>query len=867
MVGERPFQIKLPGLVQLLAQNLYAEPDVFLREMIQNAHDSIRRRAVIAQEQGDSEPPPPRIRITLDRAQREIRIDDNGAGLTGSEIDEFLSTIGSSGTDELRRRIIAGDHARTVELIGQFGIGFLSAFIVADTVTMVTKASNHDALVWESHGGQGYTVTPGQRDHSGATVTLHLRPEHTRYLDSGLLKRIIRAYADFIGIPVYVNDDQDPANAVTAPWHRSFSTPEERRSAHADFWVRKFADDIPLHVFAIDEAFQQSGTSRPGGSEVGQVRGVLAITERRSPYAGARGTVDIYVNRMFVAAANRDVLPPWAKFLQGVVECNELTPNAARDNVVRNAALADVQQVLGEIIVRELADLSRSDRRRFIEIMRWHSYDLLSMSLQPEHESFFYAVADMIPLESDQGPITVADYLGSAATNGSSAHIAYYITERSSLNQYLLLSKAKGIRVFTCDEPLAEQFLKRYAKTWPDRLQLKRLDAAGAETIFEAVPADEAAKFADLEQAYALIFTDHSVVAKADRFQPAELPAVLTESRDNQNRMKMIEIAEDVVLPTSIRKIVSGFLDEQREPLTLHLNTRNPTIRRLTDRPTLRDEVSRHALIALYNNALMLSARTQPAGAVGGLFEQYNQVIELMLAMAEEKVRLEGEIEAGRTELSALRGGDQLKQDPYVSCFVAMPFGDARATEIYKQICGVLEDQPYYWRVVRADDDVERPGLWSNLKAKLLRAHFFIAILTEKMNPNVMIEIGRMEALERALLVLRDQAAPPPPADLQGLLYEDLRETGPGLRSEVAEALSRQQVVQTLRGQDRYLSVTVLVRAGLHDTAAREISRRHPTWRGFLAADPQAIANQVGITRYMVEGVQQAIATWENPEI
>jgi molecular chaperone HtpG len=145
-VAERTFQIQLEGLIQLLAQNLYADPDVFLREMIQNAHDSIKRRAELAAERGETDLPAPRIQVVVDRAAQTIEICDNGCGLSAEEIDDYLSTIGRSGTAELRQRIVEADRSRTVELIGQFGIGLLSAFIVAERVAIVTRAAGHEAL-------------------------------------------------------------------------------------------------------------------------------------------------------------------------------------------------------------------------------------------------------------------------------------------------------------------------------------------------------------------------------------------------------------------------------------------------------------------------------------------------------------------------------------------------------------------------------------------------------------------------------------------------------------------------------------------------------------------------------------------------
>lgn len=635
MAEERTFQIQLEGLIQLLAQNLYADPDVFLREMIQNAHDSITRRAELAAERGEPDPPSPRIQVVADPDAQQIRIHDNGSGLTRDEIDGYLSTIGRSGTNELRQRIAAADRTRTVELIGQFGIGLLSAFIVAERVTVVTKAAGHDALAWQSTGGRNYQVEPAERTQVGTTVTLQVSPAHSRYLERGRLESIIRTYADFIGMPVYVNDDADPANAVNAPWHRKYPTENDRDLAYRDFWSRKFADEHALHVFAVDETFRWPDAERPGGEGTGRIRGVLAITDRHVPDVNARGTVDVYVSRMFIGAANREVLPSWARFLQGVIECNELTPNAARDNVMRNGALAAAQKVLGQRIVGELTELSLRQRDRFIDIMRWHSYHVLAMSVQDEHEEFFRAVANLMPLESDKGPVTIGEYLLTAPERPDGSRTIHYITERGSANQFFLLASARGIRVINCDEPFAERFLEKYARTWPQRVRLTRLDLAGSQAIFEPLPPEERAWFADLERACAELLPARQFVARVSKFLPEELPAVLTETRDSRNRREMAQVASHLAVPGYLRKLVQGFLEEEPEQLTLHLNAGNPTIRRLAARHDLADEVSRHALVALYNNALMLLARSLPVDTVQAMVAQQNQVIALLLSLAE----------------------------------------------------------------------------------------------------------------------------------------------------------------------------------------------------------------------------------------
>ena len=857
MAEQRVFQIQLEGLIQLLAQNLYADPDVFLREMIQNAHDSITRRAELARERGGAEPPTPRISVEVDRAAQEIRIADNGCGLTDAEIDAFLSTIGRSGTNELRQRIVAADRGRTVELIGQFGIGLLSAFIVADRVSVVTKATGHDALHWESFGGRDYSVRPGRREFVGTTVILHVSPQHTRYLDSVRLKQIIRTYADFIGVPVYVNDDAEPANSVTAPWHRSHADERERFMTHRDFWDRRFADENALHLLVVDEPFHWPDADYPGGERTGRISGVLAVTDRRTPDVNARGTVDVYINRMFIGAANRDVLPPWAKFLQGVLECNELTPNAARDNVRHNAALVAVQRTLGDLVVRELTRLSEASRRSFTEIMRWHSYHILAMAVQPEHERFFRAVADLALLETDQGPMTVADYLAGAERRADGSGVVHYLTEEESAKQYMLLAGARGVRVFDCTEAFAERFLKKYAETWPERVRLSRLDQAGAESLFEPLDAREVERYAALEQAYATLFADRRVTARASRFQPSALPAVLTETRESRRRREMDVLAQDVTMPSAIRDIVQDFLAEADDPLTLHLNAANPIIRRLATRPSLDDEVSRSALQALYNNALMLLARTLSADAVQSMFTQFNQVIDLMLGLAEQVARGTGASEPA----DAVPADIAPPQPSYLSCAVTLPEGEPRSEEIFAAVRSVLETKPYYWQVHRADSPPADSNLPLDLDAPPARAGLNVAVFAgPTLNQGLVNEVSIGQILGLPQLILSDEGHPELPSSFADVPRRTVRGLGAVLRKEVLTALAEHPEVTRIREYERYLSSSILTWcADLDEAVGAAISARYPTWPEFLAADSADVALLAGIDVALVEAAKSGL--------
>lgn len=847
----RTFEIELDGLIKLLAKNLYAEPDVFLREMLQNAHDSIVGRKV----NDGAAAPAGRIAIDLSPADQTISITDNGSGMTREEIIKYLATIGKSGTNELRLDLEG--RGRTVELIGQFGIGLLSAFIVASKVEVVTKSASDNAFQWKSDGGREYTIEESNRDTIGSTVTLYLRGEYEHYLDESLIRRIIRRYADFIGIPIHLDGDEQPCNAVIAPWRLSHSSEIERKIKNVEFLATRFLSEQPLHIFEVDEALEWTEPNRPGTVRHGHVHGILAITDMHIPDVNARGTVDLYSQRMFINAGNRDILPGWAKFIQGVIECSELTPNAARDNVVRNEVLSAVQAVLAKRITNELTTLSRDDRPRFIEIMKWHRYHVLAMAVQVQHEDFFRAIANLVPLECGEDSITIPEYLAIAPRRTDGMPIIYYITEVGSAAQYQLLSSARGIRVFDCATGFAELFLERYVETWPGMAQLVRFDIAGTDKVLTPVSGPDRIPFLRIEEEYRALFPDSSFTLQISRFSPSEIPVLLTEPGGSEHRRKIDDMASDPRVPNPYREILKRFASSTPLQMTLHLNADNPAIQRLSARPDLDDPVARSALGSLYFNAMLLhTSGALRADTMQRIFSEHNRTIEIMLTKADENSELRTALTVCETERDQAhtKGGAGLTA--HVSCFVALSFSDKRAADLYAALKAVLEDAPYCWQVTRADDSVEHPGLWDNLRSKMSRAHCFVAIITGD-NPNVMIEVGRMEALNRPILLMQHDSHAPVPSDLAGRLYEVVPDgDAESLRRHIHAILERQETFRAQRG-DLFLSETLLLHGGLGDEVSRTLARAFPTCERLLAADPAEVSAQLALPVALVRAAQE----------
>ena len=614
-------RVELEGLITLLAQHLYAEPDVFLRELIQNAHDSILRH------RGRG-----RIHVLPDRTHRTLVVQDDGAGLSADEVHGYLATIGRSGTRELARELAGRDSARAEALIGRFGIGLLSAFIVANRVDVITRSAGHPALRWTSRGSTTYKVEPATRPSVGTEVVLHLRPEHSRYLDPDRLRDIVRRYADLLGIAVHVGGDDEPANAVHGPWHVAPEQEgeEERRQRHRTFWEHRFPREVTLDILPLDTTFAWTDPTS-GDRREGRLLGVLGVSARSLPALEARGTIDLYIARMFIRSGSRRMLPDWARFVRGVVECAALTPNAARDDVVEDAALSAARSRLGELVLLRLRNLAGSDPPRLAEILRWHSPHVLATCTIPGHEALFEALADLLPLPGDGGARPLPAWIDDAKPGPDGRRVLHYVAGQGAAGRFFVLCRARGLRALDASEPATLRFLERYVARRPDELGLRRIDDTNSVLLFEPLPEEERARFQPLERAVSELFAAEGCSALACRYLPSDVPAVVTEPREQAARRELRSLAWDPSLPQALRDAMSGYLDEARDPLLLRLNATNPVVRRLASREPILDDTGRLALKAIHDSALLTAGRMLTPDSIEGMLRDWNRLVELLL--------------------------------------------------------------------------------------------------------------------------------------------------------------------------------------------------------------------------------------------
>lgn len=366
----QPFQAEVAELLQLMVHSVYSETDIFLRELISNGSDACDklRYEAIAKPELMEQGGPLAIRIVPDKAANTLSVIDSGIGMDRQELIDNLGTIARSGTKSFVARLKEAKDGAS--LIGQFGVGFYAAFMVAERVVVTSRrAGTNEAWVWSSSGGSGFTVTPGtaadvERVARGTEIVLHLKPEAKDYLEPMRIERIVHAYSDNIQFPIELVGDNGEAkqiNSASALWQRPKSElkPEDYAAAYK----------------SIANAFDEPAMTLHYRAEGRQAYAVLLFAPSSKPFdlfePSRKGRVKLYVRRVFITD-DADLLPPYLRFIRGVVDSEDLPLNISREMLQNNPQLAQIRKAVTGRVISELETLSEKGPEQFDKI--WDAF-------------------------------------------------------------------------------------------------------------------------------------------------------------------------------------------------------------------------------------------------------------------------------------------------------------------------------------------------------------------------------------------------------------------------------------------------------------------------------------------------------------
>ena len=547
----RTTEVDLGGLVSVLATHLYSTPLVALRELVQNAHDSHTRRRLEDPDGGHT----PLIRVRGDAARRTVSIEDTGAGLTEPEIHSYLATVGT-GYTRLLREVTGND-----ELIGAFGLGFLSAFSVADEVTVTTTSHREPALGhrYRSRGGEQYSVEPAAAHPTpGSIVELTLKTEHAHLADEHALREVLGRYCVLLTVPVYVGDDDRPVNDVPVPWRQEI--PGDRHAARMRFataFGRRFE---PLTAFPVTPV-EGGGTDAVGLLWV-QDGGTYGSSDNRD--------LAVYLRGMLLSEDARDLLPGWAGFIGGVVESARLTPTASREDLQRDDHYRALQQALTDAIVDGLYETARLHPAAWRRILSRHGQDLLGAALCDDR--LFTLLADDVPVPTSQGDLTAGAL---RAAGGGAVHIA--LGSGGGFEE--MLYRAMQVPIARGDRYAVLPFLRRYARLRDCRIVELGSESGNRELFRDPerpLPAEESAWLAGA-------LADEGEQLVPARFDPPGLPLVLVPDREAELKARIEDDRADARIPSAALRLARAFTarTDGEVRARLYLNLAAPAVQDL----------------------------------------------------------------------------------------------------------------------------------------------------------------------------------------------------------------------------------------------------------------------------------------------
>ncbi len=460
----RGFQSEVKQLLHLMIHSLYSNKEIFLRELISNASDAadkLRFRALSNPDlyEGDGEL---RVRVSFDKDKRTLTISDNGVGMTRDEVIDHLGTIAKSGTKSFLESL-GSDQAKDSQLIGQFGVGFYSAFIVADKVTVRTRAAGEkpeNGVFWESAGEGEYTVADITKEDRGTEITLHLREGEDEFLDDWRVRSIISKYSDHIALPVEIEKREEKDGETVISW-------EKINKAQA-LWTRnksEITDEEYKEFYKhIAHDFNDPLTWSHNRVEGKQEYTSLLYIPSQAPWdmwnRDHKHGLKLYVQRVFIMDDAEQFMPNYLRFVRGLIDSNDLPLNVSREILQDSTVTRNLRSALTKRVLQMLEKLAKDDAEKYQTF--WKQFGLVLKEGPAEDHANQETIAKLMRFasthtDSSAQTVSLEDYI-SRMKEGQEK--IYYITADSyaaaKSSPHLELLRKKGIEVLLLSDRIDE---------------------------------------------------------------------------------------------------------------------------------------------------------------------------------------------------------------------------------------------------------------------------------------------------------------------------------------------------------------------------------------------------------------------------
>ena len=561
---------------------LYSEKDIFLREIVSNACDAVtklRRLASLGQYDGGDETY--RVDVSLDKDAKTLTVSDNGIGMTAEELDRYICQIALSGALEFVEKY-EGENKNN-GIIGHFGLGFYSSFMVSDRVEVITKSyTDAPAVYWNCNAEGEFETSLGERDSHGTTVVMHISEEEVAYLEKEKIEEILEKYCAFMPVEIYFSANEDaekedgentpsPINDTTPLWLKNPSDCTEEE--YKEFYHKVFHDyREPLFWIHVNADYPLN------------FRGILYFPRITNEFESIEGQVKLYYNQVFVADNIKEVIPEYLLMLKGVLDCPELPLNVSRSYLQNNTYVSRVAAHITKKVADKLNSLCNISREEYEKV--WNDIRTFVEYACMRDRKFYDRVKDSLLFELTDGTfVTTADYLESAKEKHENT--VYYTSDKAAQAQYIAMFSAENIRIAVCEKPLDAQFLSTL-EMYDNTVKYLRIDSDIASALKQE--GDTAAK-EELIALFKKVSGNEELKVEFATLKDASVPALITLSEESRRMDEMLKFY-------AMNGMNMG-MSSYPQQITLTLNLSSPLISKLESMEGEKQEITAAYLYGL----------------------------------------------------------------------------------------------------------------------------------------------------------------------------------------------------------------------------------------------------------------------------
>ena len=588
-------KISSENMMPIIKKWLYSDKDIFLREIVANGADAITKykKLVSMGQAAETEGEEYCIKISVDKDAKTLTVEDNGIGMTEEEVEKYITQIAFSGaSDFLAKYEKAGGDG----IIGHFGLGFYSAYMVSENVEIITKSyDGSHAVHWQSDGNKTYTVEESDKADRGTKIIMHISADESEFLNENTIKDLVKKYCSFMPYNIYVNfkgDGKDKPLNTTLPLYAK-PVKDCTEEEYKEFYTNTFLDfNPPIFWVHLDMDYPF------------RLKGILYFPKVRNKVELERGKVKLYCNQVFVAENIKEVIPEFLMLLNGVIDCPDIPLNVSRSFLQNDKQVQRISKYITKKVADKLVSLFKNDRKKFEEC--WEDIENFVKFGCIKDDEFYNKVKDIIIYKDlENNYKNIREFLNlpeesedeksdenktSEEKKDKKPSTIYYVSDEQQQAQYVKMFRDAGLNAIKCDNFIDPHFISYLEYKSPDKLKFMRIDA----DVAGALKGEDKAEDSVLIDIFKNAIGDEKLTIKTQALKNSEVPAIINVDEYMRRYSEM----------GSFYGMSDGDVAK-----TMIINTSNPVVEKIKE---LEEEKQKFVAGYIYSLALLSFKKMTP---------------------------------------------------------------------------------------------------------------------------------------------------------------------------------------------------------------------------------------------------------------